>query len=156
MISVLIHVKTLLYKRFRMNAEGMWIKMGKRNEITFYWTAMYSYSLLYKLLWTYSVSAPFSLFGLTSKEGSVWRSWRGWNKEWCGLVGIVVLGWWLELMVVEVFSSFNESIILQKDLGIFRYPAFHLSLQKPNTWFQIHFFKSLFFSVIFGDFSNYC
>jgi len=29
-----------------------------------------------------------------------------------GLVGMVVFGWWLDLMILEVFSSLNDSMIL--------------------------------------------
>ena len=30
-----------------------------------------------------------------------------------GLAGMVVLGWWLDLMILEVFSNLNDSMILQ-------------------------------------------
>ena len=29
-----------------------------------------------------------------------------------GLAGIAVLGWWLDLMILEVFSNLNDSMIL--------------------------------------------
>ena len=28
-----------------------------------------------------------------------------------GLAGVVVLGWWLDLVILEVFSSLNDSMI---------------------------------------------
>jgi len=29
-----------------------------------------------------------------------------------GLAGMVVLGWWLDLMILEVFSNLTDSVIL--------------------------------------------
>ena len=35
-----------------------------------------------------------------------------------GLVGLVVLGWRLDVMILEVFSNFNDSMILWKNIFV--------------------------------------
>ena len=36
----------------------------------------------------------------------------GYGPSGHGLAGMVVLGWWLDLMILEVFSNLNDSMIL--------------------------------------------
>ena len=37
---------------------------------------------------------------------------RGCGTEGCGLMGMVVTCWWLDLTILEVFSNLNISMIL--------------------------------------------
>ena len=58
-------------------------------------------------------------FSLLAAQGSGWVTIPGEVQETCrcgtlgyGLVGMVVLGWRLDLKILEVFSNLNNSVIL--------------------------------------------
>jgi len=56
-----------------------------------------------------------------------------------GLVGMVVLGGWLDLMILEVFSKLNDSMILNNDIAYIQYTIIKRLLFKKHTEKYSHF-----------------